>query len=372
MKVALVHDYLNQYGGAERVLETLLDIFPEAHIYTLLYSPDATSERFQNRVHRTSILDFPLARRRHRLFIPLMPAAVRSLRVGRGYDLIVSDSAGYAKGVPQDGNTFHLSYCYTPLRYAWETDTYFANPVFRTLFRPAFEYLRRWDFKAAQRPDVLLAVSGYIAGKISSCYGRTARVVYPPVDTGKFCFDGSLQPSPERPSYYLAAGRLIHYKKFGLLIDSFRELGSELWIVGTGPEMPALTTMAAQTRKVRLMHFVKDRELHALYSGARALIFPQVEDFGLVAAEAQACGTPVIAYAAGGALEIVKDGHTGVFFHEQSPKSIAEAVRRFEQMHFDRREIGCSSRRFSPETFRKGIFESLPPELLQHSHPHEF
>ncbi len=363
MRVALLHDYLNQYGGAERVLETLLDIFPGAHIYTLLYSPESTSARFKGNVYKTSILDFPLARRKHRLFIPFMPSAVRSLKIRNEYDLIVSDSAGYAKGIQHCGGTFHLSYCYTPLRYAWELDNYFTNPVFKTLFRPAFEYLRHWDYRAAQRPDALLAVSGYIARKIKKNYGRTAAVLYPPVDYEKFYYDGRLQPSHGRPSYYMAAGRLLHYKRFGLLVEAFLRLDRDLWIVGTGPEMERMKNLAVGSRNIRFVHFVSDRELHELYSGARAFLFPQVEDFGLVAAEAQACGTPVVAYAEGGALEIVRDGRTGVFFQDQSVEGVIEAVQKLEGVDFDRKEIARVSRRFSSEQFREGILNAIPPEL---------
>jgi glycosyltransferase involved in cell wall biosynthesis len=362
-KVALIHDYLNQYGGAERVLEALLDIFPDTHIYTLLYSPERTSALFEQKVYKTSILDFPLARRYHRIFIPFMPLAVRSLKILDKYDLILSDSAGYAKGIPCKEGTFHLCYCYTPLRYAWEVDNYFGNPFFKTVFRPAFDYLRRWDFKAAQAPDTLLAVSAFIAGKISKYYGRTAKVVYPPVDYKRFYFDSSLQPTPGGPSYYIAAGRLLHYKKFKLVIEAFMKLGLNLYVVGTGPELAGIQLMSAGARNIRIMPFVSDEELHALYSGAKALIFPQVEDFGLVAAEAQACGTPVIAFAGGGALEIVEENRTGLFFHEQSVEAIVEAVRRFEQVDYDRHEVSVRSRRFTVESFRDGLMQSLPDDL---------
>jgi len=363
MKVALIHDYLNQYGGAERVLEVLLDIFPDAHIFTLLYSPERTSARFRRNVHKTSLLDFSLARHHHRIFIPLMPAAVRSLRVENHYDLILSDSAGYAKGVPQDGHAFHLSYCYTPLRYAWEIQNYFSNPVFKTLFAPIFRYLRSWDYRAAQKPDVLLAVSGFIAGKIRQYYGRAASVVYPPVNYDGFYYDPPVVPAGSSSSYYLAAGRLLHYKKFSLLVEAFLELGRNLWIVGTGPEMPKLEQMSGRSGRIRLLGNVTDSELRALYCGAQAFLFPQVEDFGLVAAEALACGTPVIAYAGGGSLEIVQEGATGIFFREQSVESIVDAVRRFELMDFDRREIAAGSRNFSAEKFRAGILQSLPSGL---------
>ena len=363
MTVALIHDYLNQYGGAERVLETLLDLFPDAHIYTLLYNPERTSARFRKNVHKTSILDFPFARHHHRLFIPLMPCAVRSLAVADPYDLILSDSAGYAKGVPHPRSTFHLCYCYTPLRYAWEINNYFANPAFKTIFKPAFAYLKRWDFQAAQRPNQLLAVSGFIARKIQNNYGRTATVLYPPVDYGKFYFEASLQPSLGQTPYYLAVGRLLHYKKFFLLVEAFLALGLNLWIVGTGPEMPRIQALAAGSKNIRLVDFVSDSELVALYNGAKAFLFPQVEDFGLVAAEAQACGCPVIAFAQGGALEIVLEGRTGIFFHEQSVSSIMEAVRKFENMGFDRFDIARVSKRFTVEQFREGILQAIPDEI---------
>ncbi len=363
MRVALVHDYLNQYGGAERVLESLLGFFPDAHIYTLLYHPEKTSSRFRAKVHRTSLLDFPLARLNHRWFIPLMPSAVKTLRIRDEYDLIISDSAGYAKGVQHRNGAFHLSYCYTPLRYAWELDSYFPNPIFKMIFRPAFEYLKRWDLRAAGNPDSILAVSGYIAEKISRHYGRSAAVVYPPVDYRRFCFDPALQPATQAASYYLAAGRLMHYKKFALLVEAFLELGLNLWIVGVGPEFPNLQRLAGGAKNIRFFRFVSDSDLHALYSGAKALLFPQVEDFGLVAAEAQACGTPVIAYAAGGALEIVDEGRTGIFFHEQTVASLTAAVRRFEKLTLDRLEIARICRKFTVRQFRDGILNALPPEL---------
>jgi glycosyltransferase involved in cell wall biosynthesis len=365
MKVALIHDYLNQYGGAERVLESLLDIFPKAHIYTLLYSPERISARFRGNLYKTSILDFPLARRHHRLFIPFMPLAVRSLNIRDNYDLIVSDSAGYAKGAMQCNSVFHLSYCYTPLRYAWELDSYFTNPLFKTVFRPAFEYLKRWDFHAAQNPDTLLAVSDFIARKIQKYYGRTASVVYPPVDYKKFFFESRLQPSPNHPPYYLAAGRLLHYKKFALLVEAFVKLGLNLWIVGTGPEMPRIQNLAAGSDNIRFVNFVSDSELRKLYSGAKAFLFPQVEDFGLVAAEAQACGAPVIAIAQGGALEIVQEGKTGVFFQEQNVAGVVEAVRKFEHMDFDRSDIARLSTRFTVEQFREGILQAIPQEIRE-------
>lgn len=365
MKVAIFHDYLNQYGGAERVLEVLLEMFPSAHIYTLIYSRERTYGRFHGNLYKTSPLDFSLARRNHRPFIPLMPLATRSLAVREDYDLIVSDSAGYAKGIPCPPSTFHLSYCYTPLRYAWEVDNYFANPLFKTLFRPAFSYLRAWDYGAAQRPDVLLAVSGFIAGKIRKYYGREAAVVYPPVEYSRFYFDAGRQPSSSRPGYYLATGRLMHYKRFDLVLDAFLDLRLPLVIVGTGPEKKPLQKRAAGADNIQFLEEIPDSELCALYNGARAFIFPQVEDFGLVAAEAQACGTPVIAYRAGGSIEIVQEGVSGLFFDSQSPSSLIEAVRRAECINWNREEISHVSRRFSLDNFKQGVLSHIPHRILE-------
>ncbi len=365
MKVAIVHDYLNQYGGAERVLETLLDLFPDAHLYTLIYSRERTYGRFHENLYKTSLLDFPLARRNHRPFIPLMPLATLSLAIPKGYDLIISDSAGYAKGIPCPPDTYHLSYCYTPLRYAWEIDNYFSHPLFKTLFRPAFNYLRNWDYSAAQRPHAFLAVSGFIAEKIRKYYGREAEVVYPPVDYSRFFFNPEGQPSALQPDYYLAAGRLMHYKRFDLVVDAFRELRRPLVVVGIGPEKEALQRRAAGAENIRFLEALPDIELCSLYNGARAFIFPQVEDFGLVAAEAQACGTPVIAYREGGSLEIVQDGVTGIFFDSQSPASLIEAVRRAEGTDFDREKISRLSRRFSLENFKQGVLSRIPQRILE-------
>ncbi len=370
MKIAILHDYLNQYGGAERVLEALLDLFPDAHIHTLIYSRERTYGRFHRNVYRTSFLDFPLARRNHRAFIPFMPLAARRLALREDYDLIISDSAGFAKGIPCHPGTFHLSYCYTPLRYAWELDNYFANPLFKTVFRPAFDYLRSWDFAAAQRPDEFLAVSGFIAGKIRGCYGRDATVIYPPVDYHRFRYDPALQPSTGRAGHFLAAGRLMHYKKFHLVVDAFLRLRLPLVIVGIGPEKEALRKQAAGAENIRFLEEIDDKDLRALYNTARAFIFPQVEDFGLVAAEAQACGCPVIAYRAGGALEIVEEGLTGLFFDSQTPDAVVEAVRRADSLTFDRRSIARISRRFSLDRFRQSILSHVPQPFLSHVELH--
>jgi glycosyltransferase involved in cell wall biosynthesis len=367
MKVAIVHDYLTQNGGAERVLERFLELFPKADLYTLMYEPSPALERFRARIRGTSFLDHPLVRRDHRWFIPLMPVAARTLRLKDDYDLVISASAGFAKGVrfdrsPLHSRPFHLSYCYTPLRYAWEVDSYFTSTVFKTVFRPILTHLKAWDYRAAQRPDALVAISSFIASKIEAYYDRRAPIVYSPVDYETFYYD-PLLPQATDTSYYLTAGRLLHYKRFDLVIKAFRMLGLPLKVVGTGRDRRALEGFAGRAPNIEFLSFVSDDELRALYHGARAFIFPQVEDFGLVAAEAQACGTPVIAFRGGGSLEIIRDGTTGVFFDSQTVDALARAVAQSQEVRFNRARIARESRRFSASLFREGILSHLPTPL---------
>jgi len=371
MKIALVHDYLNQLGGGERVLDALLQLYPDADVYTLLHDEVKTRGLYKEKVVGTSFLDFPFARRHHRLFIPLMPLAAKSINLKDTYDLIISDTAGFAKGITYNQKTTkHLSYIHTPLRYAWETKTYFNDSVKNRMIRffgaPAFAYVRRSDYWAGQKPDILLANSHYIAGKVKEYYGREAAVVYPPVNTATF------YPEAGHGNYYLALGRFLEYKRFDLIIDAFIKLGLPLKVVGAGRQELSLRTRSKalsagrqESNNIEFLPFQpKDEDLRRLYSGAKAFIMANEEDFGLVMAEAQACGTPVIAYNAGGAKEIVADGEQGVLFNEQTPESLVEAVRRFETMTFDPASIAASADRFSKQQFMEGISQAVS-ELLK-------
>ncbi len=365
MKVALVHDYLNQYGGAERVLECLMEMFPDAPVFTLMHDREKTDSRFAGRVERTSFLDFPFARRHHRLFIPLMPLAAKTINLGSEFDLIISDTAGFAKGIRYDHrNTQHISYIHTPLRYAWEQEEYLGGIMtnFQLLMtRPVLNFLRGWDYRAGKRPNVLIANSKFIAKKVKDYYGRPARVIYPPVDTSVFYHDEDTRKR-KGAGYYLAVGRLLHYKKFDLVIDAFHKLGFPLKIVGSGAEAEKLKAQCKKlnAENIELLPFVEDeKELRKLYNGAKALIFPQVEDFGLVAAEAQACGLPVIAFAEGGATEIVEHGKTGILFPQQSVESLVGAVELFEKKRFQRKAIAASAQRFSKKQFQKEIVKLI-------------
>ncbi len=354
MRVAILHDYLNQYGGAERVLEAFLELFPEADLFTLLYDAEKTRGAFERNIRKTSFLDNYVVRRKHRAFIPLMPLAARLLKYDGLYDLVLSSSAGYGKGIGIRGR-YHISYCHSPLRYAWEIDylkdlPFTPWPLKEVVVQPIAHRLRAWDRRSANRVNLFLANSNYIAKKVRSYYGRDATVIYPPVDTALFRPDRTLGGEP----YYLMVGRLLYYKRFELGIQAFNQLRKRLLVVGRGPEAAKLAGQAT-SRKIEFIPYASDDDLRVLYSNAQALIFPQIEDFGLVAAEAQACGTPVLAYRGGGAEEIVVDGTTGLFFNTQRPEAIVEAVRHFETMELDRTSIRRLSYRFSKEEFRRKI-----------------
>ncbi len=356
MRVAVLHDYLNQYGGAERVLETILEIFPEADLYTLLYDKKKLPPGFPDNFRKASFLNSRLLNNNHRLFIPLMPMMAEGIKGEGKYDLVISSSAGYGKGIGVEGD-FHVSYCHTPLRYAWEFEylggfKYSPRP-FSRIFKPVANYLKKWDRKASERVNVFVANSEYIAEKIRLYYEREAQVIHPPVDLDKFYPDYS----NNEDEYYLMVGRFLYYKLFDLGIEAFNRLGKKLKVVGSGPEEKKLMKMAGPN--IEFVSGIDDDGLRKIYSSAEALIFPQLEDFGLVAAEAQACGLPVIGYNAGGAREIVEDRKTGILFDVQDADALLEAVRYFEKKDFDREYIRKRARVFSKEEFKKNFLEIL-------------
>lgn len=359
MRVAVLHDYLNQFGGAERVLKSILDVFPDADLYTLLYDPIKTFGLFEKNIKKTSFLDNRLVRAKHRAFIPFMPFAAEHLKSYKPYDLIISSTAGYGKGIRVEA-PYHISYCHSPLRYAWEIDylkdlPFAPWPLKEMVIKPIARRLRAWDRRSSDRVNLFLTNSKFIAKKINSYYGRDSAVVYPPVDTHVFYPESKIVEG----DYYLMVGRLLYYKRFDLGIQAFNRLRRPLVIVGRGPEAEKLKTFVTSPL-IRFIPYLPDRDLRVMYSNAKALIFPQVEDFGLVAAEAQACGLPVIAYRGGGAEEIVEEKKTGVFFEEQHPEAIMEAVKRADSIRFDRASIALSAVRFS-----KNEFESRLRELVR-------
>lgn len=357
MRVALVHDYLNQLGGAERVFQEIAALFPRAPIYTIFGEPRLYERLLPGRRIITSLLErWPWLVRHHYYALWFMPYVIERFDFSR-FDLVVSSSSSFAKGIVTGPRTLHISYVATPLRYVWDdyhqdSQEFPLSRLVRPFVSPSTHYLRVWDFAAAKRPDTLVTNSEYSRLRIQRYYGRDATVIYPPVDTQKFKIQNS-EFRIEHPceKYFLMVGRLTPYKRFDLAVETFSELGLPLWIVGDGPQRRELERRARAN--IRFLGWVSEPDLPRLYAGAEALVFPQLEHFGLVAPEAMAAGTPVIAFRGGGALEIVKEGVSGVFFDRQTPASLAEAVRNFRRSDFDPAIIQREALRFDRAVFRE-------------------
>ncbi len=331
MRVALVHDYLNQMGGAERVLLALHERFPQAPIYTTIYDAARMDERFRAMDIRTSFMQrLPLVKRRHQPFLPLYPFAIERMDL-RAYDLVISDSSAFAKGVVTRADALHICYCHTPMRWAWNFEDYVERERLgrfsRMILSPFIVWLRQWDYATAARVDYFLANSPNVAARIAKYYRREATVLPPPVDTSRY----TVATTPG--DYFLIVSRLIPYKRIDLAVEAFTTLGLPLRIIGAGRDEARLRRMAG--KNIEFLGWRSDDEARAQLANCRALIFPGEEDFGLAPVEAQACGRPVIAYGMGGALASVVDGVTGVFFGEQTPEALAAAVRRFRDEQFD-------------------------------------
>lgn len=354
MKVALVHDYLNQYGGAERVLKVLSEIFPYAPIYTLVYSEKRTLGVFKDkRVHTSFLQKIPLATSYHRIFPIFMPAAIEQFDLGR-FQVVISSAYSFSKGVITNPSTLHISYCHTPLRYAWDDchryTQEFGFPAFIKKLVPfGVNYIRLWDRISSARPDLFIANSSFVASRIKKYYSRAAVVIYPPVDTD-FYHSVSGRTSQD---YYLMVGRLLPYKRFDMAIEAFNKLGLPLKIIGEGPEEKRLKRKAHVN--IEFLGRTSDEELRSYYEGCKAFVFPQEEDFGITPVEAMACGRPVIAYRGGGALETVEDGITGIFFTRQTPEGLIRAVKDFDSYKFNPHLIRQHALGFDKEIFKARI-----------------
>jgi len=366
MKIALVHDYLNQYGGAERVLEAFCEIFPDAPIFTLIYAPEKFYKGaiFTKRKIKTSFLQkVPFAKSKHRLFPLLMPIAVEYFDLS-DYDLILSDSASFAKGVITKPESLHICYCHTPPRYIWDDchkyiEEFGLPKIIKKLIPFFISYIRLWDREAAMRVDKFLCNSNFVARRIAKYYKRKAVVIYPPVDTDAFFI--SNEP---KDSYFLMVGRLLAYKRFDIAVKVFNKLGEPLKIIGDGPERKRLEKIAK--KNIEFLGEIYEKDLVRLYQGCKAFVFPQEEDFGIVPLEAMACGKPVIAYRGGGALESVKEGETGIFFDEQTPKSLIQAVENFQSKKFNPEKIRRHALKFSKERFKKEIKSFVEKSWQEH------
>lgn len=356
MRIALVHDYLVQYGGAERVLESFCEMFPSAPIYTLLYDKKAMRGRFADRTIYTSFLQrLPFARSQHRLFPPLMPMAIEQFDLSK-YDVVLSDSSSYAKGVITGPDTLHICYMHTPMRYAWDDcQKYTQEFNFPSLIKRwvpfAMNPIRIWDKASADRPDHIVANSTFVADRIRKYYRRESTVIHPPVSIENFFV------SDAQEEYFLMVGRLLAYKKNDIVIRAFNEMKLPLKIIGRGPELRRLRKIAGPT--VEFLDRVADKDLSGYYARCRAFVFPQEEDFGIVAIEALASGRPVLAYRGGDIPRHIVENETGLFFDEQTKEGVIATVREFQKRTFDPEKIRQSSLAFDKKIFQEKMREYI-------------
>lgn len=344
MRVALIYDRVNKWGGAERVLLALNQLFPQAPLYTAVYNQEtATWAKAFPQVIPSFLQKFPGARTGHEFYPWLTPLAFESFDFS-GFELVISVTSEAAKGIITKPGTFHLCYCLTPTRYLWSGyDIYFQNPALKFVLAPLVAYLRQWDRIAAWRTDAFLATSANVAKRIKNYYHRESIVIWPPVDTSFFV------PGGRKKDYFLLVSRLVPYKRVDLAVEAFNSLGYPLKIVGSGRQFNKLKSAASSN--IKFLGEVSDGELVRLYQGAKAVIFPQEEDFGLVPLEAQACGTPVIAFRGGGALETIVAGKTGEFFTPRTAQALTGVVFKFDPSSYQTRTIRENALKFDRSRF---------------------
>ncbi len=356
-----MYDRVNKWGGAERVLLVLHEMFPDAPLYTSVHSPEkAPWARVFPKIHTSFLQKWRWAQDHHEWLASLMPLVFESFGFSR-FDLVISVTSEAAKGVITGPKTKHICYCLTPTRYLWSGyKEYFGDGILRWVTKPIVSYLRKWDKIASFRPDVIVAISQTVAKRIMDYYGREVKVVYPPLDFHPGGVPLTLLRATIRGvsgEYFLVVSRLVPYKRVDLAIQAFNKLGSTLLIVGTGSEAGRLKGMAK--KNICFLGQLTDSELARYYEKASALIFPQKEDFGLAAIEAQSMGTPVIAYKAGGALETVVEGTTGEFFYPQTPESLIKVVQSFDKAKYNPKVLKKHSLKFSKMKFQKALMNII-------------
>jgi len=359
MKIAIVADWLPVFAGAEHVIAEFHALWPQAPLYTTIANRGGLGPLNDADI-RTSPLQkwYRLSGKRHRFLLPLMPRSLERFDLN-AYDVILSSSHAVGKGIVPPSSAVHVCYCHTPMRYAWEMEREYLERSHIPRFlhkhiKHKLKQLRRWDLTTAKRVDTFIANSSETANRIKTIYNREAIVIHPPAQDRFFSFPLCTDAKkPDAP--YLAIGRMVSYKRFDLLIECANAHKIPLTIAGTGPDENHLRSLGGET--VQFLGFVPDEDLPALYAESRALLLPQHEDAGIVPLEAQACGTPVIAFAQGGALDTVKEKVTGLFFKEQTPQAIRDALERFEGMAFDPGQIRKHAEQFSSSNFRKKMRE---------------
>ncbi len=365
LRVAIVHYWLVGMRGGEKVLESLLTMFPRAEIFTHAYRPDRVSAQIRrHKVHLTSVGRLPMAGRLYQKYLTLMPAALEELDLS-GFDLVLSSEAGPAKGVITAPDVPHLCYCHSPMRYVWDQYHVYraaAGPLTRMMMPSVARKMRAWDVATAGRPDHVVANSSHVAGRVRKYWRRDADVIHPPVSVSKF----TPVAAKDRGGFYLWLGELAPYKRPDIAIEAFNRLGSPLFVIG-GPAKAERALARKAGPNIRFLGHVDDERLRKYLSCCRALIFPGEEDFGIVPVEAMAAGRPVIAYGRGGALDTVVDGKTGHLFGEQSAEALADAVRRFEASGLEQADPDIMVRhaaRFDEPVFRRKM-TAITRELLR-------
>ncbi|MFB3897088.1 MAG: glycosyltransferase [bacterium] len=365
MKIALVHDWLNGMRGGEKVLEIFCELYPQATIFTLLYDPTKVSETIRRmQVINSSVLPrLPFGKSQYRKYLPLFPTLVEQFDL-RDYDLVISTSHCVAKGIIPAPHATHICYCFTPMRYVWDLyHDYFSgdrhNWLWNLAIPPAIHYLRLWDRLSSDRVDHFIADSQHVANKIKKYYRRDATIIYAPVDTSFFV----PKTNNHLSEYYLIVSAFVPYKKIEIAIQAFNQSGKRLKLAGHGPDYPRLKRLV-NTTNIEFLGWVDDQQLLQLYQGSRALIFPGVEDFGITPLESMSCGKPVIAYRKGGVVESVVENITGIFFDQQTPEAINDAIIRFESKQFSTELIRHQASKFDKQEFIQQIKRFINP-LLQ-------
>lgn len=371
LKVAVVHEWLVNCAGSEKVVEQILKVYPQADLFALVdFLGDGERGFLGGRRAATSFLQrMPFARRHYRNYLPLMPLAVEQFDLS-AYDLVISSSHAVAKGVITGPDQVHVSYVHTPIRYAWDLQHQYlresgmARGLKSVIARATLHYLRIWDTRSANGVDSFLANSAYVGRRIRKAYRREATVLYPPVDVARFAL------RTDKEDFYLTASRMVPYKRMAMIVEAFVATPQRrLVVIGDGPEFERVKAAVQGAAHITLLGFQSNAVLVDHMARARAFVFAAEEDFGIIPVEAQACGTPVIAYAAGGALETVLDlpdpaRRTGVFFHAQTAQAVREAVGRFEQLGPFRPEAcRANAMRFAPEVFAQGLRDAVDTAL---------
>ncbi len=361
MKVALIHDHLAQDGGAEKVLKIFAEMFPEAAIYALLADKVKTDKYLKGRRIDTSIIQkLPGGVRHYKWYLPLMPMAVEFFDL-REYDLVISDTSSFAKGVITSPDIPHICYCHTPTRYLWSDTHQYLNELkynkwIKKIISAILIKLRIWDLAAAARVDYFIANSKTVAKRIAKYYRRESEVIYPPVETDKF-FISDLNQQREEEKYFLIGCRLVPYKRVDLVVETFKELGDKykLKVFGDGLDLVRLQKIASGCPNIEFLGRVSEEEKAKLYSEAQAFINPQEEDFGITPVESMASGRPVIAYRKGGATETIIEGETGLFFDEQNVTSLKKVILDFNNDNFFSNQIKEHAEKFSVARFKEEI-----------------